>query len=86
MNRIYTQSLLSIMGSLNAFAQSETTDSVEVQGLDEFVIEAPKVIRKADMDVYHPSESAVEHSKNGLGAEARCMLSTKSLAKQELCD
>lgn len=35
-------------------------DSISIQDLDEIVIEAPKVIHKADMDVYHPSKSAVD--------------------------
>lgn len=47
-------------------AQTETTDSIHVHELQEIVVEAPKVIRKADMDVYHPSKSAVENSKNGM--------------------
>lgn len=47
-------------------AQTETPDSAAVSELQEIVIEAPKVIRKADMDVYHPSKSAVEHSRNGM--------------------
>ncbi len=66
MNKKHSLSLLSLIGSLTAFCQAEAPDSVAVQTLDEFVIEAPEVIRKADMDVYHPSKSAVEHSKNGL--------------------
>lgn len=49
-----------------AMAQAETADTIPAQELDEIVIEAPKVIRKADMDVYHPSQSAVENSKNGM--------------------
>ena len=44
----------------------ESADTITAQNLDEIVIQAPKVIRKADMDVYHPSKSAVENSKNGL--------------------
>ena len=36
------------------------------QELQEIVIEAPEGYSKADMDVYHPSGSAVENSKNGL--------------------
>ncbi len=35
-------------------------DSIPVKNLQEVVIEAPKVVRKADMEVYHPSKSAVE--------------------------
>lgn len=57
---------LSLVCAAGALAQTETTDSLPEQQLDEIVIEAPKVIRKADMDVYHPSSSAVENSKNGL--------------------
>ncbi|MDE6612080.1 MAG: outer membrane beta-barrel family protein [Muribaculaceae bacterium] len=49
-----------------AQAQEESTDTIEAQHLREIVIKAPKVIRKADMDVYHPSKSAVDNSKNGL--------------------
>jgi hypothetical protein len=45
---------------------SLTADSISSIDLQEFVVEAPKVIRKADMDVYYPSESAVDHSKNGM--------------------
>ncbi len=41
-------------------------DSIPVKNLQEVVIEAPKVVRKADMEVYHPSKSAVENSKNGM--------------------
>lgn len=51
---------------VSAMAQTQAPDSVQAQDLHEIVIEAPKVIRKADMDVYHPSTSAVENSKNGM--------------------
>lgn len=57
-------SLLS--GTTCAMAQTETPDSIPAQELNEIVIEAPKVIRKTDMDVYHPSKSAVDNSKNGM--------------------
>lgn len=52
--------------TLPATAQTEMTDSIPAQQLQEIVIAAPKVIRKADMEVYHPSKSAVENSKNGV--------------------
>ena len=54
-------------GAVNAVAQSEAPDSLgqEVQ-LQEVVIEAPKVVRKADMDVFYPSQSAVDNSGNGM--------------------
>ena len=62
-----TITLLSIaLGAISGHAQTEAPDSLSGQELQEIVIEAPKVIRKADMDVYHPSKSAVENSKNGM--------------------
>lgn len=66
MKTISTALLLTLSCPLISMAQSEATDSVSVHDLNEFVIEAPKVIRKADMDVYHPSKSAVENAKNGM--------------------
>lgn len=62
-----------------AMAQTETPDSMSAQGLQEIVIEAPKVIRKADMDVYHPSKSAVENSKNGMQLLNNLMIPTLSI-------
>ncbi len=62
-----TVSLLLALGcALTAAAQTVTQDSITAQELHEIVVKAPKVIRKADMDVYHPSQSAVESSKNGI--------------------
>lgn len=52
--------------ALYGAAQSETTDSTSIKELGEVIVKAPKVIRKADMEVYHPSKSAVENSKNGM--------------------
>lgn len=46
-------------------AQTAEPDSIGVTGLKEIVIEAPRVIRKSDMDVYIPSGSAVQNSSNG---------------------
>ena len=56
---------MALAPSAMASAQ-ETADSIQGYQLQEIEIEAPKVIRKADMDVYHPSRSAVEHSMNGM--------------------
>ncbi|MDE7126099.1 MAG: TonB-dependent receptor, partial [Muribaculaceae bacterium] len=39
---------------------------METQQLSEIVVKAPRVVRKADMDMFYPSESAVEHSKDGV--------------------
>lgn len=44
----------------------EMEDTIAAQELNEIVVKAPKVIRKADMDVYYPSQSAVENSRNGM--------------------
>lgn len=51
---------------LSASAETSDTDTLATHELHEIVIEAPKVIRKADMDIYHPSKSAVDNSKNGM--------------------
>lgn len=64
MKAFLTAALMPII-ALAAVAQ-ETEDSIATRQLQEIVIRAPKVIRKADMDVYHPSQSAVEHSRNGM--------------------
>lgn len=70
-NRLNMKHSLSIILALaaagHASAQTEAIDSIDdATELHEIVIEAPKVIRKADMDVYSPSRSAVENSKNGV--------------------
>ncbi|WP_300634504.1 outer membrane beta-barrel protein [uncultured Duncaniella sp.] len=57
--------VLMLLIAIAAVAQ-EVTDTIETQQLQEIVIQAPKVIRKADMDVYYPSRSAVDNSKNGV--------------------
>lgn len=64
--KLITTTIIALTSTLVAMAQTVNTDSIPTMMLDEIVIEAPKVIRKADMDVYHPSKSAVEHSQNGL--------------------
>lgn len=51
--------------SLSLSAQAPA-DTLPAQVLEEIVIEAPKVIRKADMDVFYPSKSAVTNSANGM--------------------
>ena len=51
--------------ALVAFANDQN-DSIAVNQLQEIVVQASRVIHKADMDVYYPSRSAVDNSKNGL--------------------
>lgn len=53
---------LTLHVSVVGTAQS-LTDSIATQELNEIVVQAPKVIRKADMDVYYPSRSAIENSR-----------------------
>ncbi|MDE6268294.1 MAG: outer membrane beta-barrel family protein [Muribaculaceae bacterium] len=57
-------------------AAQESNDSIAIHELDEIVVQAPKVIRKADMDVLYPSESAVENSKNGMQLLNNLMIPT----------
>lgn len=56
-----------------AIAQ-ETSDSLPNHNLDEIIIEAPKVIRKADMDVYYPPRGTVEKSRNGVQLLSNLMI------------
>lgn len=58
--------LLILLTTFPAFSQAEPADTVASNMLDEIVIEAPKVIRKADMDIYYPSKSAEQNSRNGM--------------------
>lgn len=68
--------LMSISLSAAADETTEPTDSIKTQELQEVVIQAPKVIRKPDMDVYHPSQSAVDNSKNGMQLLSNLMIPT----------
>lgn len=54
----------------------ESSDTLAAQKLDEIVIQAPKIIRKADMDLLIPSKSAVENSKNGMQLLNNLMIPT----------
>lgn len=62
-----------------AMAQTAQSDTTVAHELQEIVIQAPKVIRKADMDVYHPSQNAVELSKNGMQLLNNLMIPTLSV-------
>lgn len=63
-----------------ATAQTKAPDSIPTRELQEIVIQAPKVIRKADMDVYHPSKSAVENSKDGMQLLNNLMIPSLSVS------
>lgn len=58
----------------------ETADTVPQHELKEIVVQAPKVIHKADMDVYHPSQSAVNNSKNGVQLLSNLMIPSISVS------
>lgn len=78
MKSILTSALLSLF-AFTAVAQEEA-DSIDALQLHEIVIEAPKVIRKADMDVYYPSRSAVDNSKNGVQLLSNLMIPSLSVS------
>ncbi|MCC8039377.1 MAG: outer membrane beta-barrel family protein [Bacteroidales bacterium] len=81
--KIFTQFLavmLAIIVSCEAVAQ-EVSDTITGQSLHEVVVQAPKVIRKADMDVYFPSQSAVEYSRNGMQLLHNLMIPSLSVVE-----
>lgn len=67
--------------ALISSAQDVPVDTIANKELDEVVIEAPKVIRKADMDVFYPSGTAVAYSKNGMQMLRNLMIPTISVDK-----
>ncbi len=54
----------------------EQPDTTVIRELDEVVVESSRVIHKADMDVYHPSKSAVDNAKNGMQLLQNLMIPT----------
>lgn len=66
--KIFTKILVGLMAIIipTVAAAQESMDTIAAQELNEVVVQAPKVIRKADMNVYYPSQSAVENSRNGM--------------------
>ena len=58
--------LLTILFCAAGFSLAPAEDSIPAYNLEEVTVEAARVIRKADMDVYHPSESTVDNSANGI--------------------
>lgn len=73
--------IISAAATLSCFlyATANPSDSIPTQELQEVVIQAPKVIRKADMDVYHPSKSAMDLSKNGMQLLRNLMIPSLSV-------
>ena len=62
-------------------AQEAQHDTIQTHELKEVVVQAPKVVRKADMDVYLPSKSAVENSRNGLQLLGNLMIPSLSVSE-----
>lgn len=58
--------ILTLSCTMPALAQHEPDDTVAARELREIVVEAPAVIRKADMDVYRPARSVLGKSANGM--------------------
>ena len=75
LTKIKTAAAIIIAAPAVAVSQ-EASDTIMPQQLSEITIEAPKVIRKSDMDVYHPSKSAVDNSKNGMQLLRNLMIPT----------
>jgi len=59
-----------------AVLSQESADTVAERTLDEIVIQAPRMIRKPDMDVLYPSESAVGNARNGMQLLNNLMIPT----------
>lgn len=78
--RTFITASLAICSTIISAAQ-ETADTISTQQLQEVVIEAPKVIRKADMDVFLPSASAVENAKNGIQLLNNLMIPSLSVTE-----
>ncbi|MDE6696050.1 MAG: outer membrane beta-barrel family protein, partial [Muribaculaceae bacterium] len=77
--KTYLTTILLATCTFVAHAQ-EANDSIAQQELNEIVVQAPKVIHKADMDVYHPSKSAVDNAKNGIQLLSNLMIPALSVS------
>lgn len=73
MRKLYIPILMSCW-AMTVSAKTVGTDTVSTNELAEIVVQAPKVIHKADMDVYHPSKSAVDNAKNGVQLLSNLMI------------
>ncbi len=68
------------MVACGAVVSAQEADSTVVHELQEVVIEAPRVVHKADMDIYHPSKSAVENARNGVQLLTNLMIPSLSVS------
>lgn len=78
--KLSTSVIILLTATITAFSQ-EPSDTTSTRELQEIVIQAPKVIRKADMDVYYPSQSAVDNSKNGMQLLNNLMIPTLTVTE-----
>lgn len=77
------KALLTIIMSIplvSVYSNTFDTDTVISKELDELTVEASRVIRKADMDVYIPSREAIEQSKNGMQLLSNLMIPALSVS------
>lgn len=78
--RTLTTILLVLLVILFALADPAQPDTIATQELSEVVVKAPKVIHKADMDIYIPSKATLEISKNGMQLLANLMIPSLSVS------
>lgn len=72
--------LVVTLSPLGAIAQANAdNDSIRTHELREITVAAPKIIKKADMDVYLPAKSAVENAKNGMQLLRNLMIPSLSV-------
>lgn len=72
--------ILAIAATNVKTATAQSNDSIPALELQEITIEAPKVIHKADLDVYYPSQGAVDNSKNGIQLLSNLMIPSISVS------
>lgn len=70
--------LMSVAAAITAAAQ-ESRDTVAGGELHEIVVQAPRVVQKADMDVYYPPASAVASATDGMRLLRNLMIPTLSV-------
>lgn len=71
-----------IMAAVLCPSDADSQEAVDsVRELNEIVVKAPKVVRKADMDVYYPSRSAVSSSRNGIQLLSSLMIPSLAVAE-----
>lgn len=78
--RTLTTILMILLIIFCALADPAQPDTIATQELSEVVVKAPKVIRKADMDLYIPSKATLEISKNGMRLLNNLMIPSLSVS------